>query len=348
MIPDVISLMSILKICTLKFISYSILLAFLISACVPVSKFNDEKKRADALTEENAKYRSELENLRVADKEQKSELERLNKEHAKLVSDSLRLFKSIKQAQVDYKKLERQYLDLQTSHENLTKGNARETTKILGQLQTTQQDLQKREDELRKAQWNLDEEKKNLDVLRFEIDKKNKRMKEMETVLNQKDSIVNALKTKVSDALLGFENNGLTVKKMNGKVYVSLEDKLLFKSGSSEVNPSGAKALKKLAKVLEQNTEINVMIEGHTDDVPYRADAAIKDNWDLSAKRATAVVRILLDDSKTDPKRLTAAGRSEYFPIDKAKTPEARQKNRRTEIILTPKLDEILKILGTN
>jgi chemotaxis protein MotB len=170
----------------------------------------------------------------------------------------------------------------------------------------------------------------------------------MERILSRKDSIVNNLKNKVSDALLGFENNGLTIKIVNGKVYVSLEEKLLFKSGSFMVGPDGVKALKKLAKVLEQNADINIMIEGHTDDVPYHADAAIKDNWDLSVKRATSIVRILLDGTSIDPKRLTAAGRGQFVPVDKAKTAEALQKNRRTEIILSPKLDELFKILENN
>ena len=330
-----------------KRIGLNLLLIFAVS-CVPISKFNELKKRSDACTEENAKYKADLENLQVSNTELKSQLDLLTKERDKLVEDTLTQCKSMKQLQQDNNKLEQQYHDLQVAQENLTKGNAKETTKLLSQLQTTQEDLQKREDQLRKAEWALDEKKKNLDALTLELDKKNKRVKEMETVLNKKDSVVNALKSKVSDALLGFENNGLTVKVKNGKVYVSLEDKLLFKSGSYEVNQSGANAVKKLAKVLEQNQDINVLIEGHTDDVPYRTENALKDNWDLSVKRATTVVRILLEGTNIDAKRLTAAGRSQYMPVDKGKTSEARQKNRRTEIILTPKLDELFKILDSN
>jgi chemotaxis protein MotB len=321
---------------------------FITVSCVPLSKFNELKKKSDACTEENVKYKADLENLQVSNTELQSKLDLLTKEKDKLIQDSLTLFGQIKQMQLDNNKLEQQYHELQLAQENLTKGNARETTKLLTQLQSAQEDLQKREDQLRKLEWSLDEKKNNLNALNTELDKKNKRMKEMEDILSRKDSVVNSLKSKVSAALLGFENNGLTVKIKNGKVYVSLEDKLLFKSGKYEVNQSGGSALKKLAKVLEQNADINIMIEGHTDNVPYRSEGALKDNWDLSVKRATAVVRILLDDSGIDPKRLTAAGRSEFIPIDKAKTPEARQKNRRTEIILTPKLDELFKILNSN
>ena len=156
---------------------------------------------------------------------------------------------------------------------------------------------------------------------------------------------MNALRDIVSKALYGFEGQGLTVNIKNGKVYVSLEEQLLFKSGSTEVDSRGVDALKRLARVLEQNPEINIMIEGHTDDVPIRRGGTIKDNWDLSVLRATSIVRILLDGARIDPTRLTTSGRGEYLPVDPASSPEARRKNRRTEIILSPKLDELFKIL---
>lgn len=318
-----------------------LIIIFFVISCVPLSKFNEQKKKSDACAEENANYKAENEKLQVSNTEFKSQLDIISSERDKLIRDSAALYKQWKQLQLDNNKLQQDYQDLQQSQDNLSKGNARESTKLLSHLQSTQEDLQKREDQ-------LVEKKRNLDALTLELDKKNKRMKEMERVLSKKDSVVNALKNKVTDALLGFENKGLTIKIVNGKVYVSLEEKLLFKSGSIVVDPDGIKALKKLAKVLEQTTDINIMIEGHTDDVPYHSDASIKDNWDLSVKRATSIVRILLDGTGIDPRRFTAAGRGEFVPIDKAKTSEAHQKNRRTEIILTPKLDELFKIIESN
>jgi chemotaxis protein MotB len=222
-------------------------------------------------------------------------------------------------------------------------------------LQETQVDLQRREDDLRRAAAQMDEKERSLNELNARLQQsaddirtKEARLNELESVLARQDSVVRALRSTVSNALLGFEGQGLTIEIKNGKVYVSLEESLLFASGSTTVDRRGANALGELAKVLERNPDINVLIEGHTDDVPLRPGAQIRDNWDLSVLRATAIVRILMSNSKIDPRRLTAAGRGEYMPIDPAKTAEARRKNRRTEIILTPRLDELFQIIDTN
>ncbi len=172
-----------------------------------------------------------------------------------------------------------------------------------------------------------------------------KRLAELEAIIRRQDSITNALNEIVKRALLSFNSDELTVEMKNGKVYVSLSDKLLFKSGSADVEEKGQDAIKKLADVLNKNPDIDVLIEGHTDNVPLRNSANFKDNWELSTGRATNIVRILSDISKVNPKRLTAAGRSEYMPKASNDTPEGRAKNRRTEIILTPKLDELYKLI---
>lgn len=177
---------------------------------------------------------------------------------------------------------------------------------------------------------------------------KEARLAELQEILKQKDNEVRALKDKVMNALKGYVDKGLNVYEKNGKVYVSMDEKLLFASGSWVVGTDGILALKELIKVLEQDNDINVLIEGHTDNVPFKGSGQVKDNWDLSVMRATAVVKVLLKDSKINPLRVSAAGRGEFFPIDPADTPEARAKNRRTEIILTPKLDELFKIIESN
>jgi chemotaxis protein MotB len=172
-----------------------------------------------------------------------------------------------------------------------------------------------------------------------------KRLTELEAIIRRQDSITNALNQIVKRALLSFNSEELTVEMKNGKVYVSLSDKLLFKSASADIEEKGQEAIKKLGEVLNKNLDIDVLIEGHTDNVPLRSTINFKDNWDLSTERAANIVRILSDISKVNPKRLTAAGRSEYMPKASNESPEGRAKNRRTEIILTPKLDELYKLI---
>ena len=247
----------------------------------------------------------------------------------------------------DLARLNSKYNDLQTAQEDLIKGNVRETQKLLGELQDAQKSLQEKEDLLRQLEENLDLKKASLDELTFELEKRNERLLELEKVIDAQKRIAEDLKNKVSEALLGFENDGLTVSMKDGKVYVSLDEQLLFRSGSWEIDQKGKSALQNLAGVLERNPDIQISIEGHTDDVPYRGSGQLVDNWDLSVKRATTVVRVLLSGSNIDPKRLKASGRSEYVPIDPANTTTARQKNRRTEVVLTPDLSSLYDIINS-
>ena len=208
--------------------------------------------------------------------------------------------------------------------------------------------LGKKEQQLLDLEKSLQITKSENDQLLTNLKERERRVKELESVLRKKDSVVTALKNKVSDALLSFKDNGLTVNVKNGKVYVSLSEKLLFGSGSTQVDPKGAEALKKLATVLKNNDDINVMVEGHTDDVPVGKGAAgFSDNWDLSVLRATEIVRLMQKEG-LNPRKMTPAGHGEFAPIAEGKTSDARQKNRRTDIILTPKLDELFKILEAN
>lgn len=242
-------------------------------------------------------------------------------------------------------RLERSYTDLQATHEALLRGNARETRRLLNELQSTQEDLALKQQLLKEAEADLAGRRQDVNRLQAELEARNARLMEMEEMLYEKDRIMDDLREKVAEALLGFEGQGLTVTRRDGNVYVSLEEQLLFQTGSTVVDPNGVRALQQLARVLANNPNINIMIEGHTDNVPFRKGASIKDNWDLSVMRATSIVRILLDAADIDPTRITAAGRGEFFPVDPANTPEARRKNRRTEIILSPDLSELYQIL---
>ncbi|HEY1023730.1 MAG TPA: OmpA family protein [Sphingobacteriaceae bacterium] len=177
------------------------------------------------------------------------------------------------------------------------------------------------------------------------LKKREARLREVEEILRKRDEATNALKDKLQKALLGFEKSGLSVDIRNGKVYVSLTDKLLFSSGSIVIDEKGKLALQELAKVLKTQPEINISVEGHTDNQRVVNLGQIKDNWDLSVLRATSVVRYLTDSEGIDNNRITATGKGEFQPIDNAATPEARSRNRRIEIVLSPKLDELYNLI---
>lgn len=338
-----------------KIFCLGIVLAAIMFACVPAKEFQALQDKNLKCEDQREKFSTENESLNVRVTELDTKVKVLQSEVDKLLADSATRAVELKLAKEEKDRLSARYAELQQLQQNLMQGNQQETRKVLSQLQVTQKELQVKEDALKETERMLYQRKLGLDKMQADLDNLNKelaarnaRLLELEKILRSKDSITVALKKMVTDALYGFEGKGLSITTQNGKVYVSLEEKLMFKSGKYDVDPKGASALKQLIPVLEKNQDINILVEGHTDDVAYKGNAVLLDNWDLSTKRATTILRILVNGTKINPARVTAAGRSQYVPLDKAKTPEARQKNRRTEIILTPKLDELFKILEAN
>jgi len=323
-----------------------ILVVIFSASCVSGKKYGSLQSTSRQFMNERDTYKTDNIGLEMKNRELEAQLASLEKEMGSIKQEITSVQAEKDKAVDDYNRLTARYDELQGAQEDLIKGNVKETQRLLRELQAAQDNLQKKEDLLRQLEQNLDSKKGSLDELTFELEKRNARMAELEKILDSQKKIVQDLKNKVSEALLGFENNGLTVTMKNGKVYVSLDEKLLFRSGSYDIDANGRNALKKLAGVLEKNKDIQVMIEGHTDDVPYNPGSGqLRDNWDLSVKRATTVVRVLLEGSGIDPKRLTASGRSEYLPVDDRNTSDARQKNRRTDIVLTPDLTELYKLI---
>lgn len=184
-----------------------------------------------------------------------------------------------------------------------------------------------------------------INKLSSDLKKREQRLKEVEEILRKRDEATNQLKEKLQQALLGFTKNGLTVEIRNGKVYVSLMDKLLFPSGSIIIDEKGKQALSQLADVLKQQPEINIAVEGHTDSQKITNLGQIKDNWDLSVLRSTSVVRYLTEVSKVEPVRMTATGKGQFQPLAANTNAEGRSKNRRIEIVLSPKLDELYDLI---
>jgi len=292
-------------------------------------------------------FKAENLSLSMQNREIAIKIEALEKEMGKIRQDFALAEIERNKARDELNIIAERYNDLQNAQDELIRGNVTETKKLLTELQSAQENLKQKEDIMRRLEQSLDLKKVSLDELTLELEKKNANLAELEKVLDTQKRIAQDLKNKVSEALLGFENNGLTVANKDGKVYVSLEEKLLFKTGSWDIDANGRNALKKLAVVLERNPDIQVTIEGHTDNVPYYPGTGqIRDNWDLSVKRATTVVKVLLEGSKIKPGRLTAAGRGEYIPLETDNSPESLQKNRRTEIILTPDLSELYDLIN--
>ncbi len=331
---------------------FSVTLIVLLSAISVVSCVSGKKYRElQYASRQNMMARDDFkaENLTLSmeNRETENKIDALEKEMGKLRQDFALAEIERNKAKDDLNIISGRYNDLQNAHEDLIKGNVSETKKLLTELQAAQENLKQKEDIMRQLEESMDLKKVSLDELTLELEKKNAKLAELEKILDAQKKTVQDLKNKVSEALLGFENNGLTVTNKNGKVYVSLEEKLLFKTASWDIDANGRSALKKLAAVLEKNPDIQITIEGHTDNVPYYPGTGqLKDNWDLSVKRATTVVRTILEGSKIKPGRLTAAGRSEYVPLEAGDTPETRQKNRRTEIILTPDLTELYDLIN--
>jgi chemotaxis protein MotB len=315
--------------------------------CVPARQFEDLQKKEKTCQDENTKLKNDNQSLMTENTELKESGSEMRKNITELARDTTERGSAYFRLTSLYNELMKSYDKLLSNNEKLLAGNTEETRKLIGELNTAREELQKKEDRMRKDSIALNEREKNLNDLKEGLKAKQQRVSELESILNRTDSVVNLLKKAVSNALLGYEGNGLSVYQKNGRVYVSMEERLLFASGSTVIEKKGEEALRDLAKLLSSNKDINISVEGHTDNVPINGVLAsgAKDNWELSVLRATSVVNILLKNSSIDPSRLTASGKGPFQPIDPANTAEARKKNRRTEVILAPKLDELLKVL---
>lgn len=305
----------------------------LTTGCVSKKVFNDLednyakiKKEHNLLSDENSKLKTQKNADDLA-------LSKLDAQYNKTKEER-------DQLEIDYKALQKNYDNLNASYTALEKDSNEALSANISKNRNLLAELEAKEK-------SLAAEKSRLDALKAKLESTSARMEELEQMMAAKDAGMKALKDNLSRALNAFEGKGLTVEQRNGKVYVSMENKLLFESGSWKVGSEGKKAVVALGKVLGENPEISVLIEGHTDDDKITgAIGNIENNWDLSTKRATAIVTILGENKSIDKKNLTAAGRGEFAPIATNDTTEGKAKNRRIEIILTPKLDEISKMLN--
>lgn len=308
-----------------------VMLFGLFNACVPAKKLEDANARNSSLTEENNNLKQQVADGSNQIKMLTEKVNEANDLARKLASDTAYMGEK-------YRKSEALNKDINELYEQAVQQNQLLASKASSEKLALN-------DSLKRMQLDLYRKGKQLDSLQQNLAEREQKLTELQGLLHQKDSAASALKAQLTKALLGFEKSDLTVEQRGGKVYVSMADKLLFKSGSTVVDPKGVEALKKLSAVLKQNKDLSIDVEGHTDNVPLTGTGAVKDNWDLSVMRATSITRILTDNG-VDPKQINASGRGEYFPVASNETSEGRSKNRRTEIILSPRLDELMKILG--
>ena len=264
---------------------------------------------------------------------------------AELRNDSVQNGKALTILQDRYNELSDTYDLLTSKNSRYMAEKAKETKKLLEQLEQAQTALFEKEDELNNLSNSLGVKEEELKLAEQELSARSIRVTELETIINRKDSMVTSLKKSISKALIGLEGEGLTIEQRNGKVYISLEEDLLFASGKYVVNSGGVTALNKLATALSTQTDLEILVEGHTDDIPLSGKGLVKDNWDLSVMRATNVVKVLTKNPSLNPLQLTAAGRAEFVPIASNETKEGRSSNRRIEMILSPNLDDLFDLL---
>jgi chemotaxis protein MotB len=313
----------------------------LLTSCVSARKHDRLLAQYNRLAADSARFTRERKGFEQDRAQLQAQIDKLTEESNKLKADSSEVGKLYRRNKALLDDLFEKYERLDKSYNQLLSNSSVEA----GRLSST---LSEKEKQLMTMEQNLMASKAQVDKLNVDLQAREKRVQELEKILADKEKAVNDLRSRVSNALLGFKEGDLTVDIRNGKVYVSLAEQLLFKSGSYAVDPRGVDALKKLANVLKTQQDVNVLVEGHTDDVPIAGSInGVKNNWDLSVMRATSIVDVLVKNG-VNPAKLTAAGRGEHLPVATEKTPEARQKNRRTEIILTPNLDELFQLLGSN
>jgi chemotaxis protein MotB len=316
----------------IKKVTTVFLAMMLMSSCVSKKVYTDlENKYAD-LKKESRKIADENEDLLKQKNQLALEHDALKKEHDRIKAERDKLQADLAAASTNLKTLQSSYSALEKNSDDALQSNMEKNRELLAKLEAREKALAAEQDRINK--------------LMADFQERSNRVAELEAMISSKEEAMKKLKETLSKALNSFEGKGLTVEQKNGKVYVSMENKLLFGSGSWAVGSEGRKAVTEVGKVLADNPDISVLIEGHTDNDAYAGSGPVADNWDLSTKRATAIVSILSENKGINRQNLTAAGRSEYAPVTSNATADGKAKNRRIEIILTPKLDEISKMLN--
>lgn len=319
----------------MKYLVACIAFGGLLFSCVPAKKYNELLEKERECSESLAKYKNDALNYEASSKDYQAKYELAAEQLDQLVADSAKMGADYRLLRAKYDKQVATIEALEVNYNKLRLSGAKDVAELSAELEADRIELQKKEDALLKKEADF---KKQQEL----ITEQQEELKNLQEIIRQQEEATRLLKEKVTKALKNFESQGLSVEERNGKIYVSLEAKLLFASGSTVVEPNGKSALVELATVLENEKELEIIVEGHTDTDPMNSSKHPKNNWELSVLRATAVIEIMLGNSNMDPKQLMAAGRSEYHPVD----PNNKAKNRRIEIIISPNLDALYELIS--
>tara|TARA_B100000508_G_scaffold140085_1_gene139958 strand:- start:50360 stop:51322 length:963 start_codon:yes stop_codon:yes gene_type:complete len=317
-----------------KFIFASCAL-LVIASCVPAKKYNDLLAKEKSCSEELKKYKTSALDNEAKVKTLEAQHELMQKDIEQLKQDTSQLGQDLRSLQAQYDKAVNVSSTVEKQLQDIKSKDARELARMRADLEAKIIETQRKEDAL----LELEKELKNKQRL---LAAREQRVAELEEMISRKDEAVKALEAKIAQALRGFEDKGLTVEERDGKIYVSLEAKLLFASGSTAVEPEGRKAVIQLAEAVQGDDELEIIVEGHTDSDPLSSRSHPKDNWELSVLRATSVVNIMIDNTDINPAILSASGRSKFHPVDEFD----KAKNRRIEVIIAPNLDELFQMIS--
>lgn len=319
----------------MKYLVAFIIFGGLLFSCVPAKKYNELLEKERECSESLAKYKNDALNYEASSKDYQSKYELASEQMDQLIADSTKMGADYRLLRAKYDKQVATIEALEVNYNKLRLSGAKDVAELSSELEARRIELQKKEDALLRKEADLEKQQAL-------ITEQQEELKNLQEIIQQQEEATRLLKEKVTNALKNFESQGLSVEERNGKIYVSLEAKLLFASGSTSVEPNGKKALIELATVLENEIELEIIVEGHTDADPMNSSKHPKNNWELSVLRSTSVIEIMIGNSNMDPKQLMAAGRSEFHPVD----PNNKAKNRRIEIIISPNLDALYELIS--
>src|SRR5690554_2120340 len=319
---------------TKNFLVMVVLSTLIMTSCVPHRKFTDIQTKQEACEAENKQLRAQVESFETRMNEFDSKYNVAERKIDALKSDTAVMGNSLRILRKQYDKINALNDELLNKTASLHAGSEQENRNLMAELETVRVALQKKEDSLNDLETALNAKED-------ELQDREEKLRSLKQMIAQKDSAMQALRNSVSRALLGFEGKGITVEKRNGRVYVSMEAQLLFATGSTEIDQKGKQAVIDLARAIQSNDDLHIMVEGHTDTDEFDRKTYPRNNWDLSVLRATSVIKLMTDNSDINPSLLTAAGRSQYQPVDAGN----KAKNRRIEVVLSPKLDELLNVI---